>query len=169
MPDNSTTDTTAPGNGEGQKRVSWHAFNAANYFAEWFIRLLEAIAPIEAKKRREDQVRVRALFEPEMERIIQEATADLRARLVTAQADAAALRKAAKLGEKWMNWWLQQNECECDGDHVCGRPERQRELDQIRAALASTAGTALLEELSRLRAKDKSGDGRNAKAEERQC
>jgi hypothetical protein len=43
---------------------------------------------------------------------------------------------AAKVGAKWMEWWLDQNECECEHGHTCGRPERLAELRQIKEAIA---------------------------------
>ena len=42
---------------------------------------------------------------------------------------------AAKVGAKWMRWWLEQNECECEYGHTCGRKERQHELEQIERAI----------------------------------
>lgn len=50
------------------------------------------------------------------------------------------LLSAAKTGAKWMRWWLEQDECECEYGHTCGKNERLRELKQIEAAIAAAEG-----------------------------
>jgi len=50
------------------------------------------------------------------------------------------LLSAAKVGAKWMRWWLEQNECECEYGHTCGKTERMRELAQMEAAIAEAEG-----------------------------
>jgi len=42
-----------------------------------------------------------------------------------------SLLDAAKQAAKWMRWWLDQDECDCEGDHQCGKPERHRELEAL--------------------------------------
>lgn len=44
--------------------------------------------------------------------------------------------EAARTGARWMEWWPSQIECECDGVHICGLPDRQAELSQMKAALS---------------------------------
>lgn len=44
--------------------------------------------------------------------------------------------EAAKKGAEWMKWWLQNEECDCDMDHICGKPARRRELREIEEAIA---------------------------------
>ena len=46
------------------------------------------------------------------------------------------LLSAAKTGAKWMRWWLEENECDCEGSHICGRTERMRELEQMERVIA---------------------------------
>lgn len=50
------------------------------------------------------------------------------------------LLSAAKTGEKWMRWWLEQDECECEYGHTCGKLERMCELEQMEAAIAKAEG-----------------------------
>ena len=50
------------------------------------------------------------------------------------------LLSAAKTGAKWMRWWLEQDECDCEFSHTCGRNERLRELKQMEAAIAAAEG-----------------------------
>lgn len=54
--------------------------------------------------------------------------------------DSSELLSAAKTGAKWMRWWLEQDECECEYGHTCGKPERTRELEQMEAAIAKAEG-----------------------------
>ena len=49
----------------------------------------------------------------------------------------AGLCAAAEMGAKWMEKWLDDNECECEGGHFCGRDERMNELRIIKNAIAS--------------------------------
>lgn len=55
------------------------------------------------------------------------------AKLVAA---APELLTAVEIGVRWMEWWLTQNECECEDQHKCGKSERQHELNIMKAALA---------------------------------
>ena len=48
----------------------------------------------------------------------------------------AELESAAKIAAHWMKDWLDQHCCECEYGHTCGRNERQKELDQILAAIS---------------------------------
>lgn len=41
------------------------------------------------------------------------------------------LIKAAKIGANWLQHWLDEDECCCDGTHICGRYQKQRELDRM--------------------------------------
>lgn len=45
------------------------------------------------------------------------------------------LLEAARTSAKWMRMWLETQECDCDGGHVCGRQERLLELEQIEKAI----------------------------------
>lgn len=54
--------------------------------------------------------------------------------------DSIELLSAAKTGAKWMRWWLEQDECECEYGHACGKPDRTRELEQMEAAIAKAEG-----------------------------
>ena len=46
------------------------------------------------------------------------------------------LLEAAQTGAKWMRWWLDHNECECEGGHRCGKDERELELRAMEQAVA---------------------------------
>jgi hypothetical protein len=51
------------------------------------------------------------------------------------------LLEAAKLAAKWMEFWLDEDECDCDGEGgvahgQCGKDARTRELNEIKAAIA---------------------------------
>jgi hypothetical protein len=50
----------------------------------------------------------------------------------------AELKVAASKSAKWMQWWLDQNECECDGLHTCGKLERRLELEELKKLLDSS-------------------------------
>ena len=43
--------------------------------------------------------------------------------------------QAAKKGAAWMRWWINHNECDCDGDHICGLPDRLKELREVETAI----------------------------------
>ena len=43
--------------------------------------------------------------------------------------------EAAKLGARWMRWWLQHSECDCETSHSCGLDERRKELAEIEKAI----------------------------------
>lgn len=48
----------------------------------------------------------------------------------------STLQSNLRTAIKWMEWWLDQNECECeDGLHHCGRTERLKELQSMKKAL----------------------------------
>lgn len=47
-----------------------------------------------------------------------------------------AVVKEAKVIAKWMKWWLNEDLCDCDTYHICGRPQRERELQSFEQALA---------------------------------
>ena len=48
------------------------------------------------------------------------------------------LKDAARIGSKWMEFWLSQNECECeDGLHYCGRNDREADLKFINETIAT--------------------------------
>lgn len=51
-----------------------------------------------------------------------------------------ALLSAAKTGAKWMEWWLDQQECECEGGHFCGKDERMNELRIMKRDIAAFEG-----------------------------
>lgn len=61
---------------------------------------------------------------------------DMRRQVAELNTEAAAMREAVELGARWMQWWLDQDECDCEDGHHCGRNERQKELDSINAALS---------------------------------
>lgn len=51
------------------------------------------------------------------------------------------LLEAAKLAAKWMEHWMEQEECDCDGEGgvahgQCGKNARERELSQIKETIA---------------------------------
>ena len=50
------------------------------------------------------------------------------------------LLSAAKTGANWMRWWLEQDECDCEYGHTCGKNERVRELEQMERAIAKAEG-----------------------------
>lgn len=47
-----------------------------------------------------------------------------------------AVVEASKILAKWMQWWLDENLCECNGIHICGRTQREQELNEFKKALA---------------------------------
>lgn len=55
-------------------------------------------------------------------------------------AAAPDLLESLQVTVKWMEWWLSQQICECEADHVCGKKERQQELDNARSAIAKALG-----------------------------
>jgi len=58
-----------------------------------------------------------------------------------AEARVAALETAATVALKWMDWWLNEDMCECEGiGHRCGWSERKAEADTLRAALNGSPG-----------------------------
>lgn len=44
-------------------------------------------------------------------------------------------RRAVKIGATWMRWWLQNQECDCEAGHICGRQDRLIELEQMDSIL----------------------------------
>lgn len=50
-------------------------------------------------------------------------------------AAAPELLKMLRLAAEWMEWWLGEEYCECDGHHICGRDEREKELRQIKTII----------------------------------
>ena len=49
------------------------------------------------------------------------------------------MSKALEIGIKWMEWWLNQEFCDCDEyGHVCGKYERKKELEQMKKALSES-------------------------------
>ena len=62
-------------------------------------------------------------------------------RLATAWNSYDDLLKACETGVKWMRWWLNRYECECEGPHTCGRTKREVELRSMEAAIAKAANT----------------------------
>lgn len=44
--------------------------------------------------------------------------------------------QAAKLARQWMAHWMENEECDCEIDHICGKRDRERELKQIDSAIA---------------------------------
>lgn len=46
------------------------------------------------------------------------------------------LRESLKIGVEWMEFWLNEDICDCeDGVHICGRNEREKELRIMKQAL----------------------------------
>lgn len=57
------------------------------------------------------------------------------------QAENAKLRAALEVAVHWMQFWLDQQECDCpEIYHTCGRYDRERELEQMKDALAKLEG-----------------------------
>lgn len=50
------------------------------------------------------------------------------------------LLEAAKKGAEWMKWWLENEQCDCDMHHICGKPARRTELRKIEAAILKEEG-----------------------------
>ena len=63
--------------------------------------------------------------------------------------ECSGLLSAAQTGAKWMRWWLEQNECECEAGHSCGKPERMRELEQMERAIADAEVMGLDERMKK--------------------
>jgi len=47
----------------------------------------------------------------------------------------AKLREACKIGLRWMENWLQNDECDCEGQYFCGKPQREKEVEFIKQTL----------------------------------
>lgn len=47
----------------------------------------------------------------------------------------ADLIKAAETAAGSIESWIEQVACECEGGHVCGMPEREAELEELRNAI----------------------------------
>jgi hypothetical protein len=47
------------------------------------------------------------------------------------------LLEAARNGAKWMEFWLENTECECSIGHSCGKTERERELADMKKAISN--------------------------------
>ena len=46
------------------------------------------------------------------------------------------LREMVAIGAKWMEWWLNEDMCDCEGIyHTCGRDERKKELERMKQVL----------------------------------
>ncbi len=56
------------------------------------------------------------------------------------------LLAAAKTGAQWMRWWLDQDECECEYGHSCGKIARMAELKEIERAITAAEGVFVDEE-----------------------
>ena len=52
----------------------------------------------------------------------------------------AGVVEALNIGIKWMEWWVNNQSCDCEYGHVCGWLERERELKQMKAAIANVGG-----------------------------
>lgn len=50
------------------------------------------------------------------------------------------LLEAAKLARQWMAHWMEQEECDCEDGHICGKRLRDRELAEIDAAILREEG-----------------------------
>ena len=49
------------------------------------------------------------------------------------------MSEALEIGIKWMEWWINQEFCDCDEyGHICGKPERKKELEQMKKALSES-------------------------------
>lgn len=57
-------------------------------------------------------------------------------RIIKACNSHSELLEALKKTTAWMQWWLDQNECECEQGHTCGKTQRQNDLDSANAAIA---------------------------------
>lgn len=40
----------------------------------------------------------------------------------------------------WMEWWINQQECDCENEHRCGLRARQQELEEAQRILATLEG-----------------------------
>lgn len=47
----------------------------------------------------------------------------------------AELLGALRITTDWMQWWLDQHDCECEGSHTCGRQRVEADLRKARALL----------------------------------
>jgi len=45
------------------------------------------------------------------------------------------LVEALELTGKWMEFWLEEDLCDCEGVHICGKTERKKELKVIKELL----------------------------------
>ena len=62
----------------------------------------------------------------------------LSAKLIDAAQTIERLKDAAGIGSRFMQFWIEQNGCECeDGLHYCGLHERKADLDFINEILAT--------------------------------
>lgn len=53
-----------------------------------------------------------------------------------AEAKITKLARALKPAIRWMQEWLDEDLCECEYGHTCGKNERQAELEQMKQALS---------------------------------
>ena len=63
----------------------------------------------------------------------------------------ARMRRAAQTGLDEMRLWLAQEDCGCDGDHVCGRPRLERSIARVADALSTPAPAGKFVTLEQLR------------------
>ena len=61
--------------------------------------------------------------------------------------DYATLLKKADILAKWMSWWIDEKECDCESNHCCGIEDRIKELEdykKIAKAIRDTKPTEIL-------------------------
>ena len=46
-----------------------------------------------------------------------------------------------KITSAWMRWWINQSECDCDGPHHCGLPDRERECQAAQNEIIKAEAT----------------------------
>lgn len=56
-------------------------------------------------------------------------------RILTARRRQKELIESAEVCANWMQRWLDQEECECEYGHSCGKAERARELARLYNAI----------------------------------
>ncbi len=63
--------------------------------------------------------------------VMQDRIAELEQERDQLKAQNAEFRQAAHIAGSWLSWWLDTGECECEGGHICGKPQREHELRDI--------------------------------------
>ena len=70
-----------------------------------------------------------------LHRDLEEIRRDLEKKNERLETENERLREALEIGIRWMDEWLKNDLCECEGVHTCGKKERTKELEYMRQSL----------------------------------